>query len=235
MARSARIVIPDQVHIVSQLGNAGQAMFIDDEDYRFFLGWLREAAQHYQVAVHAYALMPERLYFLATPPDAAALGRMMQWIGRHYVPYFNRRHGRSGTLWQGRFKASVVDAESSLLQCCRYIEMRQVWSGQVSHPSHCHWTSYAHHVGDRTDALITDHAVYWGLGNTPFQREAAYRQFLAQVVARVEIDGLSLALQKGQAIGSEAFKLLMEQLSGRRLRAARRGRPPKTVDAGTRR
>src|SRR5207302_6422794 len=103
--------------------NVRQASFRDEEDYRAFLGWLREAAKNFKVAIHAYVLMPNHLHLLASPSDHQGLAHMMQWVGRQYVPYFNHRHGRVGSLWQGRFKTSLIDSERYFMVCSRYIEL----------------------------------------------------------------------------------------------------------------
>ena len=122
MARLPRIVVPHQPHYMTQAGNGRQTVFADAEDYLAFLGWMREAARQFKVAIHAYMLLPDRLALLASPTDTNGLGRMMQWIGRHYVPYFNAKYQRTGTLWQGRYKATVIDASQYLLLCSRFIE-----------------------------------------------------------------------------------------------------------------
>src|SRR5690349_12443373 len=111
MARQPRLVLPDQPHHIIQRGNDNQIIFRDDEDYRRFLEWLRESAKFYRVAIHAYVLMPNHLHLLATPSDEEGLAAMMQKVGRLYVPWFNNKYGRSGTLFQGRFRTSVIDPD----------------------------------------------------------------------------------------------------------------------------
>lgn len=225
MARTARLVVPNQPHHIIQRGNDGQMIFRDVDDCLAFLVWLREASKHFKVAIHAYVLMGNHLHLLASPSDAAGLGRMMQWVGRFYVPYFNRKYGRAGTLWQGRFKTSVIESEQYFMLCSRYIEMNPVRAGLVSHPSEYRWSSYAHHVGDKPDALIADHPLYWALGNTPFEREAAYTQLMSQTVSQEVFDNLGQAVLKGWALGSEQFKITLEKRTNRRVRPAKRGRP----------
>ena len=182
------------------------------------------------MAIHAYVLMGNHFHLLATPSDALGLGRMMQWIGRFYVPFFNRKYERTGTLWQGRFKTSIIDSERYFLICSRYIEMNPVRVGLVPQPSVYRWSSYAHHVGDRPDGLIADHPLYWAMGNTPFEREAAYKQFMAQPIVQAEVDELNQAVLKGWALGSDAFKKQLEKQSRRRVGPGKRGRPPKQVE-----
>jgi putative transposase len=230
MARTSRFVLPNQPHHIIQRGHDRQAIFVDEEDFSSFLRWLREASRQFKVAIHAYVLMGNHFHLLATPSDVLGLGRMMQWIGRFYVPFFNRKYGRTGTLWQGRFKTSIIDSERYFLICSRYIEMNPVRAGLVPQPSAYRWSSYAHHVGDRPDGLIADHPLYWAMGNTPFEREAAYKQFMAQPIVQAEVDELNQAVLKGWALGSDAFKKQLEKQSRRRVGPGKRGRPPKQVE-----
>jgi putative transposase len=213
------------VHHVIQRGHDGQSAFREAEDYLFFLRCLRDAAKRFQVAIHAYALMPDRVQLLATPTDETGLARLMQWVGRHYVPYFNRKYQRNGTLWQGRYRASVIDAAQYLMLSSRFIELYPVRAGLAAQPSDYPWSSYMHHIGARPDALITDHALYWALGNTPFEREAAYRTLAEQALTAEQIAELEQAIPKGWALGPPAFKAALEKQGGRRVQPVKRGRP----------
>jgi putative transposase len=227
MARLARLVIPHQPHHIIQRGNDCQLIFRDADDHAAFLRWLREAAKLFKVAIHAYVLMSNHLHLLASPADSVGLARMMQWVGRYYVPYFNNKYQRTGTLWQGRYKATVIDSERYFMICSRYIELNPVRAGIVDHPADYPWSSYAHHIGTKSDPLINDHALYWALGNTPFDREVAYKHLTEQGLAPEEVDTINSATLKGWALGSEKFKLQLEKLSSRRVRPAKRGRPVK--------
>jgi putative transposase len=227
MARLPRLVAPDQPHHIIQTAIDGLTVFRDADDHRAFLRWLREASRQFGLALHAYVLMPDHLHLLATPRDSAALGRAMQWVGRQYVPYFNAKYGRSGTLWQGRYRATVVESERYLLLCCRYIESKPVLEGLVAAPQDYPWSSFAHHSGMQSDPLITDHSLFWALGNTPFEREAAYRLLLEQPPSRNEVQTLNEATRKGWALGSEQFKANLGKQLNRRVDPARRGRPRK--------
>lgn len=229
MARLPRLIIPCQPHHVIQRGHNGAPVFCDAADYAAFLGWMRSAARAFKVALHAYALMPDRLQLLVSPGDELALGQMMQWIGRHYVPYFNRKYQRGGSLWQGRFKTSVLDPDAYFLMCSRYIEMAPVYAGLAADPLDYPWSSYAHHAGVRSDPLIIDHALYWALGNTPFEREAAYRALTAQGLGAQELGMLERALLKGWPLASERFKLDLEQRLKRQVMPGKRGRPFKAA------
>jgi putative transposase len=229
MARQPRLILPNQPHLILQRGNDNQPIFRDDEDQERFHGWLQECARLYKVAVHAYVLMPNHLILLATPVDEEGLALMMQKVGRHYVPWFNGKHGRSGTLFQGRFRTCVVDTDAYLLACSRYLELAPVQAGLVPDPLAYRWSSYGHHAGARADALITDHMLYWGLGNTPFQREAAYTELVQQGYGSDEGDLIGAALAKGWPVGSHAFKAELEKKTRRQILPAKRGRPFKTV------
>jgi len=231
MARISRLVIPNQPHHIIQRGNDRQAIFRDVEDYCAFIGWMREASKQFKVAIHAYVLMGNHMHMLASPSDTHGLGRMMQWVGRFYVPYFNRKYDRTGTLWQGRFKTSVIESEQYFMLCSRYIELNPVRAGFAGQPSGYRWSSYAHHVGDQSDALIVDHPLYWALGNTPFEREAAYRQWMAQAIVQEDEDKLRQAVQKGWTLGSEQFQIGLENRTNRRVRPAKKGRPFKQAMA----
>jgi putative transposase len=231
MARLARLVAPHQPHHIIQRGNDRQLIFRDADDYQAFLRWLLEASKQFKVAIHAYILMPNHLHLLATPSDQTGMGRMMQWVGRHYVPYYNRKYDRVGSLWQGRFKASVIDSERYLMTCCRYIELNPVRAAIAAHPTDYLWSSYAHHVGMTHDPLITDHPLYWALGNTPFDREAVYKGLIQQALPPEEVNALTASANKGWVLGPEKFKLALERSANRRVRPAKRGRPFKqTLD-----
>lgn len=227
MARLPRLVVPHQPHHVIQKGNDRQIIFRDEEDHGAFLKWVREAARQFKVAVHAYVLMPDHFHFLVTPSDATGLGRMMQWIGRHYVPYFNRKYLRSGTLWEGRYKATVIESQRYFMLCSRYIELNPVRTRLVDDPADYEWSSCKHHIGVRSDPLITDHEMFWALGNTPFDREAAYKALIQQDVSQNESQALTDATLKSWAIGSDKFKALLEKEAGRRVEPLKRGRPKK--------
>jgi putative transposase len=231
MARQPRLVLPHEPHHVLQRGNDNQPIFRDDDDHRRFLEFLRESAKFYRVAIHAYVLMPNHVHLLATPADEDGLAAMMQKVGRLYVPWFNNKHGRSGTLFQGRFRTSVIDADAYFLACVRYIELNPQRSQLAFDPLEYPWSSYAHHAGVRPDPLITDHAKYWELGNTPFQREAAYIELAQQGMSAQELDAINAAVLKGAPLGSHAFMLELERKTKRQILPAKRGRPFKVKPA----
>lgn len=225
MARLPRLIVPSQPHYVIQRGLNGQPVFQDDEDYTTFLGWLRAAARIYKVAIHAYVLLPDQLHLLVTPADEGGLGQMMQWLGRYYVPYYNQKYGRGGTLWQGRYKTSVIDPDHYLLICSRYMELAPVRAGLVQLPEAYPWSTYAHHIGVQPNGAVTDHSAYWLLGNTPFQREAAYIELASQFLTPAQVQAVEDAVLKGWPLGSDQYKRTLEQGAKRQVLPAKRGRP----------
>jgi putative transposase len=228
MARLPRLVVADQPHHVIQHGIDRQAIFRDTRDFLVFLACLQDATRRFNVALHAYVLMSNHVHLLASPSDQTGLARMMQWVGRQYVPYFNHKYGRVGTLWQGRFKATVIDAERYFMICSRYIEMNPVRAGLVAAPADYPWSSYAHHAGIKPDGLVSDHSLYWSLGNTPFEREAAYKYLTEQGLTSNDVSALTEATLKGWALGSDQFRRGLEIEFERRVSPARRGRPFKS-------
>jgi putative transposase len=224
MARLPRLVIPHHPHHVIQTGNDSQLIFREPEDYQRFLAWLKDSAKEYKVAIHAYVLMPNHLHLLATPSTAEGLAQTMQRVGRYYVPWYNAKYQRTGSLFQGRFKTSLIDAERYFMVCSRYIESNPVRSQLVADARDYPWSSYPHHAGLRPDPVITDHALYWALGNTPFQREAAYIE-LSQPLSQAEMATVDAAVLKGWPLGSDSFKAELQQRAKRQVLPAKRGRP----------
>lgn len=227
MARLPRLILPGQPHHVILRGNNRQAIFFSDLDRQQLLSTLGEAASQYRVAVHAYVLMDNHLHLLLTPPTADALSRMMQSLGRRYVGWFNARHQRSGTLWEGRFRAGLIEGERHLLACMRYIELNPVRAGLCAQAEQWPWSSAAHHLGLGRSALIVEHEMYWSLGNTPFEREHSYREFLAQGVPMAEQGQFTEAVLRGRPVGSEAFLKPLAADHERVVTRRPRGRPRK--------
>ncbi len=226
MARLSRLAIPGEVHHLIQRGHDQQPIVRDDEDRKAFIDALRECAALHKVAIHAYVLMDNHLHLLATPPAAESLSRMMQSLGRRYVARFNRRHGRSGSLWEGRFRAAPLEP-AWLLSCMRYIELNPLRSGLVERPEAYAWSSAAHHLGSTRDPLVHDHAGFWAMGNTPFERDANYRRYLEEGSSTEEAEALLGAALRGWPLGSAAFQAQLAKQTDRPLAPRPRGRPPK--------
>lgn len=225
MARLPRLDLADRLHLVIQRGRAGQPVFVGDDDRRRYLGALLESSRECAVAVHAYALMDDGVLLLATPVRANAIACCMQAVGRRYVKAFNHRHGRRGALWEGRYRTTVVDPASQLLACIRLIEQAPLRQGLVAQASEWPWSSAAHHAGRRRDALVTEHAAYWQLGNTPFEREARYLGESAIRLPDPEAENLLAAARHGWPVGPAAFFQSLAEATPRPLRPRPRGRP----------
>jgi putative transposase len=227
MARLPRLVVPEHPHHVVQRGNNGQAIVLDDEDRREWLRLLGDAASTHGLAVHAYALLDDHFRLLATPKDSTSLSATMQSLGRRYVSGFNRRHGRTGTLWEGRFRGGLLEAGSHLLSCMQFIELSPVLKGVASGAVEFPWSSAAHHLGQRRDLLVADHPLYWALGNTPFERQAAYRKRLEQGLPAAEMEALEQSARQGWPLGTQAFLKTLASAANRPLTPRPRGRPPR--------
>jgi len=227
MARLPRLALAGQAHLVSLYGHSGQAVFVDDEDRRAFLAALREAALQQQVAVQAYVLLDNHVHLLATPHRADSLGALMQGLGRRYGAGFNRRHQRQGSLWAGRYCATVLQTGPRLLAAMLFIDQHGQRSGLGAEPQDHAWSSARHHLGLWRDPLITEGPAWWALGNTPFEREAAYRQHLAEGLPRAQAEALAAAARKGWAMGDAGFLADLQQHTARPLQPRPRGRPRK--------
>jgi putative transposase len=218
MARLPRLSVGGVPHLLVQRGHNLQPVVRDAEDRSLFLALLGEVAAAHGVVIHAYALLEQEVRLLLTPAEPTALSRMMQVFGRRYGGAFNRRHGRSGSLWEGRFRATVLEPERHLLAAMRWLEEPE-GEGIVS--------SRRHHLGEKTDPIVSDHSHFWSLGNTPFEREVAYRQLLASPLPLAEVQRLTAAVVKGWPLGSEPFVAGLARATARRLTPLPRGRPPK--------
>lgn len=227
MARQPRFFVPGEAQHVIQRGNNRGPIFAAEEDYRFFLNCLSEASRLHGVLIHAYVLMTNHLHVLASPQQKESLPKTLQSVGRRYVQYFNCAYQRSGTLWEGRYRATVVDSEQYLLTCMRYIELNPVRAGMVEHPGAYRWTSYHANAQGAPDILISRHELYERLGQSGPERQRAYRQLFRAQLAGVDMAAIREATNKNWALGSERFKQRIEALSGRRSDLMRKGRPAK--------
>lgn len=227
MARQPRLVLPGAVHHLLQRGNNRQAVFIDEHDRRAYIDHLREATRLHGVRVHGYALMPNHVHLLVTPQAEAGLARAMQTLGRRYVAAFNQRHGRSGTLWEGRFRTAVIEAPAYYQLALRYVEQHPLREGLVERAGDYAWSSAAHHLGQRRDALVSEHPAFWALGNTPFEREAAHRQALATPLSVSELDLMRRHVHTGWPLLSPAGKAALASQLDRPLQPRTPGRPRK--------
>ena len=225
MARLPRLAVPGLPHHVILRGNNRVAIFVDRADREEFLALLARHAQALRVQVHAYVLMDDHLHLLLTPQQDGGLSRLMQALGRDYVRGFNSRHGRSGTLWEGRYRSTVIEPERHLLACMAYIDLNPVRSGLVHAPQEYAWSSHAHYVGLRHDKWLTPHPLIWGLGNTPFAREAAYAELVRAGLGAKQQQALTDSVLQGWPLGGAAFLARLREQTDRRIEKGRPGRP----------
>lgn len=225
MARLPRLVLGGQAHHVIQRGHNRQPVFLGDQDRRKYLEFLREVSTQCKVAIHAYVLMDNHVHLLVTPEEANGISRMMQAQGRRYVAWFNQRHGRSGTLWEGRFRASLIDSERYFMTCMRYVDLNPVRAGLVAQCQDFAWSSHAHYIGQRNDPVIIEHPLFWALGNTPFERDAAYKALFDAELSATDQKALTDAALKGWPLGSAEFLAGVAGQTSRPVQARKRGRP----------
>ncbi len=228
MARLPRYTIINQLqHIILQ-GRDGLKIFVEEQDFIYFRDCLDAAAYTYGLSVHAYVLMPDHVHILATPQDPDSVSRTVQSIGRNYVQYYNECYNGSGTLWEGRYRATVVDSKNYLLTCSRYIELNPVRNALVKHPRDYPWSSYAHNAQGKPEELITPAREYLKLGKDPKERAKNYRALFKQKIDAETVRRITEATRKGWALGDARFARRIEKLSGRRATQLPKGRPKRS-------
>ena len=227
MPRRPRIHL-DQVplHIV-QRGHNREPCFFADDDYFSYLHWLGEALREAECLLHAYVLMTNHVHLLLTPKRGARVPKLIISLGRRYVQYINRTYRRTGTLWDSRYKSSLVQAETYLLTCQRYIELNPVRAAMVADPAHYRWSSYRANGLGQPDARLAPHELYNALGPNATERQAAYRALFRAHLDHDAIVDIRLALNQNQPLGNARFYARIEQMTGVRRETKPRGRPRK--------
>jgi len=221
-----RYFVPEvPLHLI-QRGNNREVIFAGDEDFAYFRDCLIDAAHREGLAIHAYMFMTNHVHLLATPAAEAGAGRTLQSVGRRYVQHFNQRYRRTGTLWEGRYKATVIDAEDCLITCMRYIELNPARGGMVAHPRDYRWSSYRVHADGERDDLLTDHRLYRRLGKDAASRQAAYRQLFRGALGEALLAETCEATNKGWALGNDRLRRRIEALGSCRATPRNPGRPP---------
>ena len=225
MPRKPRFFLPDiPVHIVHR-GRSRDPVFFENQDYATYAYWLNEAAKRYSVAVHAFVFMTNHIHLLVTPPAATSVSSFMQYIGRRYVSYMNHKYGKSGSIWEGRYKASLVQSEGYLLNVMRYIELNPVRAGMVKSPAHYRWSSFCHNTGLRVIKLIGPHPVYLTLGRSGKERHAAYKALFHSHLGSDRVQQITDAWLTGTPLGSDYFREKVETTLSRKVGHVKRGRP----------
>jgi putative transposase len=227
MPRRPRIHLPGvPLHLV-QRGHNREACFFTDEDYLAYRDWLADALKKTGCALHAYVLMTNHVHLLLTPPSSVAVAQLVMSLGRRYVQYINRTYRRTGTLWDSRYKSSLVHADEYLLLCQRYIELNPVRAGMVDDPAQYRWSSYRANGLGQADALLTPHDAYLAQEADAGARQALYRSLFRSGLEQESLADIRLALNQGQPLGKGRFLEEVERMVGRRCEVRPRGRPHK--------
>ena len=225
MARLPRYYIKNQPQYIIQRSIKSRDIFIRDEDYLIYYEWLQSAAYLNKLKVHSYIFMPGQVHLLATPGNENSISKTLQSLSRSYVQHYNKSYNVSGTLWEGRYRATILDSREYLLICSRHIETNSVRNGLADHPRDYYWSSYACNAGNEEDPLITQHRVYRALGKTDKERTKNYRAAFKKPIPDELASHIHDSTLKGWALGNEKFVAKIEKICNRRATPLPRGRP----------
>lgn len=232
MPRKPRFTLPGVPQHVIQRGNNRDPCFLAEHDYRRYLEELALCANRFGCRIHAYVMMTNHVHLLLTPMREHGIAEMMQALGRRYVYYVNNTYRRTGTLWEGRYKASLVDSEGYLLSCMRYIELNPIRAGMVIHAGEYEWSSYGANAQGRADPLLSPHPLYTSLGATPAERQFAYRELFRHHLDESLLHEIRDAVNHELVLGRSYFKSRIEALTSRQVRPGHPGRPRVEEEAG---
>jgi len=230
MPRKPRFFLPGIPCHVVQRGNNRSACFYGDDDFAFYMSIVDEALQKHHVQLHAYVLMTNHVHLLMTPATPEGIGKVMQSIGRIYVRTLNTRYRRTGTLWEGRYKASLIESDAYLLCCQRYIELNPVRAQSVAHPGDYLWSSYQQYGNGKTIQCLSPHPLFLALGNTPDERRQKYRELILQGLRETELDSIRRCLQHNYPLGNRVFLDEVESALEQKIGKVDQGRPVKQLD-----
>ena len=231
MPRKPRLYLPGIPAHVVQRGNNRDACFFADDDYQYYLEVLGQGCRRYYVELHAYCLMTNHVHLLLTQQHAdRGISQVLQHVGRLYVAYINKTYRRSGTLWEGRHKASLVDADTYLLTCYRYIELNPVTANMVTTPEQYPWSSYRYHAWGQPNPLITDHFLYRSLDANPQVRQHTYRELFKYQIPETDIHEIRKSIDYNFPLGNDRFREQIENALGKTVGQSKRGRPRKKKD-----
>lgn len=228
MPRSARIILPSTPHHIVQRGHNRQTVFVSDEDYNYYRENLIEFKREYDCRIYAYCLMTNHVHLIVDPrkkPESLSL--LMKRVAGRQTRYVNKLEKRTGSLWEGRFKSSLISSKEYLPACCRYIELNPLRAGLVTDPTQYKWSSYAAKVIGKKDPVVDDHPFYLSLGENAQERQKAYAEYVLGTVPEYELKLIRDALQRGQLTGSDRFRAQIEKKLGIRLSNKKPGRPKK--------
>lgn len=228
MPRSTRIVLPHTPHHVVQRGHNRQVVFVTDDDYNYYCENLIESKEKFGGKIYAYCLMTNHVHLIIDPGEnVESLGLLMKRVAGRQTRYVNKLEKRSGSLWEGRYKSSVISAKEYLPACCRYVELNPLRAGMTTDPAHYKWSSYEAKVTGTRDLVVDFPPFYFSLGNTVQEQQKAYEEYVSGTVPEFEIKLIRNALQRGQLTGSDRFRVEIEKKLGIRISNKKQGRPRK--------
>lgn len=225
MPRRARLKLAGFPLHVIQRGNNKSACFLNDGDYSHFLRLLDELSKLFGCAIHSYVLMTNHVHLLLTPERLDSASFLMKHLGQRYVQYINRRYARTGSLWEGRFRSSIVDSEAYLMRCHRYIELNPIRAGMVRHPAEYEWSSYRTNALGYPSMIVVPHTQYMALANTDEARRLCYSELVEGALSADELQEIRAAANGGFALGRPGFVDQIERSLGRPAVARSAGRP----------
>jgi putative transposase len=231
MPRLTRLFLPDvPLHIV-QRGHDRQAVFVQPRDYQYYLDNIAEAKADLSVQLYAYCLMTNHVHLIVAPDeDVSNISKFMRIVAARQTRYVNKLENRTGTLWEGRFKASLIDSEAYLLACSRYVDLNPVRAAMVAAPQDYEWSSFRSHAAMERTNLVDDHPIFHALGRNSGARGKAYREFVSHGIVDEELDLIRIAVQRNQLTGNRQFHEAIANRTGRRVPTCGRGRPTTSVD-----
>jgi len=227
MPRQPRLIVVGYPHHLIIRGNNRSAIFYNEKDQHFFIQCLFDTKEDTGSLIYAYCLMTNHVHLLIEPKTKDGIRKMMQSLGRRYVRYINSTYKRTGTLWEGRYKSSVVSKDNYLLACCRYIELNPVRAKIVKDPSQYPWSSYSFRAEGKSNKLLSEDPVYRDLGDTPFERQRAYQKWIKESIPDKEWSIIRQMTQKGGVIGDQDFCNRISKTLSRDITFRSRGRPRK--------
>lgn len=232
MPRKPRFNLVGIPQHVIQRGNNREPCFYAEADYRRYLDDLQESANKFDSRIHAYVLMTNHVHLLVTPMAEHGISQMMQALGRRYVYYVNKTYKRTGTLWEGRYKSSLIDSDRYLLTCMRYIELNPIRASMVVHPGEYKWSSYHANAQGMEDALVQPHPLYLELGADKYVRQYAYRELFRHFIDTDTLHEIRKSLNHELVLGRSYFKDKIEEMTNRQTRMGLPGRPKVEEKAG---
>lgn len=225
MPRKPRFYLPEiPVHLV-QRGHSREPVFFETEDYTTYAYWLKESSEKYDIDVHAFVLMTNHVHLLVSSNIGQNISLFMQFVGRHYVPYLNKKYGKSGSAWEGRYKASLVQEANYFLKVMRYIELNPVRANMVELPGHYRWSSFCHNIGEGGISFVKPHPVYNGLGCDRSERIAAYQELFSSCLEPEDVKRIRESWKTGTPLGNDMFREKIEKQLQCKVGSTKRGRP----------